>query len=296
MLRRESQYSTSAFNCESWVTPLTAIYLFVCYHQSSKSHSSIETKLPKRFCLLLPLRSNGFQVNCTRNAISHTVKYNFPGKNQDMPKKIYQMDVGSTAHGMQFCTVKIMSNVMLLRPLGKSASKWRKWWCTGISFHNGELNFAHWPERLSMWHIFSSSLITSTRNFHASFTFFWPQQRSLASIKEAAFCIQHAERARGSFKKKFWFMYNGEIGANNLLSIVGWHRYKQRLNATGASSPVQKTSPKTWWFVRPYKGKCWGNRVTSVWTNNAGLFALFVAVCTSPPREVMLVKPMDGRN
>ena len=30
---------------------------------------------------------------------------------------------------------------------------------------------------------------------------FWPQQRSLASIKEAAFCIQHAERARGSFKK-----------------------------------------------------------------------------------------------
>lgn len=201
MLRRESQYSTSAFNCESWVTPLTAIYLFVCYHQSSKSHSSIETKLPKRFCLLLPLCSNGFQVNCTRNAISHTVKYNFPGKNQDMPKKIYQMDVGSTAHGMQFCTVKKMSNVMLLRPLGKSASKWRKWWCTGISFHNGELNFAHWPERLSMWHIFSSSLITSTRNFHASFTFFWPQQRSLASIKEAAFCIQHAERARGSFKK-----------------------------------------------------------------------------------------------
>ena len=86
---RESQYSTSAFNCESWVTPLTAIYLFVCYHQSSKSHSSIETKLPKRFCLLLPLCSNGFQVNCTRNAISHTVKYNFPGKNQDMPKKKY---------------------------------------------------------------------------------------------------------------------------------------------------------------------------------------------------------------
>ena len=123
------------------------------------------------------------------------------GKIRICQKKIYQMDVGSTAHGMQFCTVKKMSNVMLLRPLGKSASKWRKWWCTGISFHNGELNFAHWPERLSMWHIFSSSLITSTRNFHASFTFFWPQQRSLASIKEAAFCIQHAERARGSFKK-----------------------------------------------------------------------------------------------
>ena len=40
-------------------------------------------------------------------------------------------------------------------------------------------------------------------------------------------------------------MYNGEIGANNLLSIVGWHRYKQRLNATGASSPpVQKNLSK----------------------------------------------------
>ena len=89
MLRRESQYSTSAFNCESWVTPLTAIYLFVCYHQSSKSHSSIETKLPKRFCLLLPLCSKWFSSQLHSECNFAYCQVQFPWEKSGYAKKKY---------------------------------------------------------------------------------------------------------------------------------------------------------------------------------------------------------------
>ena len=139
---RESQYSTSAFNCESWVTPLTAIYLFVCYHQSSKSHSSIETKLPKRFCLLLPLCSKWLSSQLHSECNFAYCQVQFPWEKSGYAKQNIPNECRVNCEAWN-AILHCQENVTCysFRPLGKTASKWRKWWCCYCRyfFHNGEL-------------------------------------------------------------------------------------------------------------------------------------------------------------
>ena len=158
---------------------------------------------------------------------------------------------------------------------GKTAPKMRqerKWWCRYF-FHNGELSSCSLTGTVVHVTYFFSSVITSKRNFHASFTFFGPigsSSREVIGHKRS--CILYTA-VWGVLLKKFFscitvkleqtifFQLWGDIVTNNVWMLLLRLACPKNLSKLDGLFGLTKRR-------RGY------NRVTRtvLWTNNAVLF------------------------